>query len=51
MDDIPPVLHVRLPPELRLALEAAAKKADRSVSYLVRAAIVDWLRQHGKRAA
>ena len=42
MKDMPPTLTIRLSPELRVALEIAAKRADRPVSYLVRKLIADW---------
>jgi predicted transcriptional regulator len=49
--DTPPTLTIRLQPELRIALEIAAKRADRTVSYLVRRLIAEWCeKQQEKRA-
>jgi hypothetical protein len=42
-----PSLGVRLPPEVKAALQHAAKDDVRSVSSLVEKIVVEWLRTHG----
>jgi hypothetical protein len=44
-------IGVRITPEERTALERAAAADDRSISWLCRKVIVDWLREHGHLAA
>ncbi|WP_158745653.1 Arc family DNA-binding protein [Acidisphaera sp. L21] len=42
-----PSLGVRLPPEVKLALEKAAREDTRSVSSMVEKVLTDWLRAKG----
>lgn len=41
------VTTIRLLPEVRAALEAAAKAQDRSVAYLIEQASIEWLQRGG----
>ncbi len=43
----PPELHIRMPSELRRAVERAAKAEDRQVLYLARQIIADRLKWPG----
>jgi predicted transcriptional regulator len=43
-------LHIRMAPELRTALERAARAEDRPVSWLARRIIADWLKRHDNRS-
>jgi predicted HicB family RNase H-like nuclease len=49
-EDVPskkPTVLVRFQPELKAALELAAKEQNRSLSNLVETAMTEWTRQNG----
>ena len=41
------VTTIRLLPEVKAALESAAKAEDRSVAYMIERATIEWLRKGG----
>lgn len=46
---IHPNLNIRLPPELRAALQAIADRQERSLTYIIRKALEEWLAQQKGR--
>lgn len=43
-------LNIRIDPDERAALEAAAREDDRTMSQLARKIIMEWLAKHGPKA-
>lgn len=43
----PPTLNIRIPLEVRVALQRAAREEQRRVTEMARVVIEDWLRKRG----